>query len=144
MLTYVLFLLLFVIILLICHFKKSPDNDSIKKDKTIYDPIENDEIVLPDSADSPKNDNYPDKDPLMNKNALRSFSNAPENKDSNTQIRTDHFKSCDCPELATWHPGQISHKYNCPKFYSLNPGRTKQEFIKTNEWLDIRMPNKGY
>ena len=143
MLMYALFLLLCVVIFLFYHFKKS-SADSIKNDKTIYDPIENDEIVLPDSADSPENKDHPDKDPLMNKNMLRSFSNAPENKDSNIQINTDHFKSCDCPELATWHPGQISHKYNCPKFYSLNPGRTKQEFIKTNEWLDIRMSNQRY
>ncbi len=71
---------------------------------------------------------------------LQNFSNSPDEK-TNKLLNTNSFKSCDCPELATWHPGRISHKYHCHKFFLLNPGRTKQEFIKENEWF-FKCPTK--
>lgn len=41
------------------------------------------------------------------------------------------FTTCNCPELATWHPGQVEHKLKCSKFWELNPGRTKDELLLT-------------
>lgn len=40
------------------------------------------------------------------------------------------FTSCKCKELQTWHPGQVEHMMKCVKFWSLNPGRTKEELLK--------------
>ena len=40
------------------------------------------------------------------------------------------FISCECPELQTWHGGRVEHKLNCSKFWSINPGRTKEELLR--------------
>ncbi len=39
------------------------------------------------------------------------------------------MNSCGCPDLATWHPGQIQHKFKCPKFRKLNPTLTVKQFM---------------
>lgn len=38
--------------------------------------------------------------------------------------------SCECPDLATWHPGRVAHKSTCRKFRELNPNLTYQAFMK--------------
>jgi hypothetical protein len=53
-------------------------------------------------------------------------SNAPIQVNENTS----KIKSCGCPDLVTWHPGQIKHKLYCPIFRKLNPNLTLKEFYK--------------
>lgn len=51
-------------------------------------------------------------------------------------------KSCGCPDLVTWHPGQIEHMKKCPIFRKLNPNLTMKQFLnyegfpinKDQEW----------
>jgi len=45
------------------------------------------------------------------------------------------FVSCGCIELITFRLEQIKHKINCPKFWELNPGRTKDELLKSEGFL---------
>ena len=55
-----------------------------------------------------------------------------EDKNENEEtMNLEQFTSCGCPELVTWHPGRVEHKLECEKFWSLNPGRTKNELLKT-------------
>ena len=57
--------------------------------------------------------------------------------------------SCNCPELATWHPGRIKHKLQCPIFRKLNPNLTITEFMEREgfpgegpeKWPEIFMEN---
>ncbi len=54
-------------------------------------------------------------------------------------------RSCDCPELATWHGGQVQHKLKCPIFCGLNPSLTVKQFLeyegfptdKDQEWPSL-------
>ena len=64
------------------------------------------------------------KKPEIKPNEVQTNSDCGCNK-----LDTSPFKSCKCPELATWHPGRVEHKLKCKKFWSLNPGRTKKELV---------------
>lgn len=48
----------------------------------------------------------------------------------NFQISKSDWISCECPELCTWHPGQVKHKLECAKFWRLNPGKTKDDLLR--------------
>jgi hypothetical protein len=54
----------------------------------------------------------------------------PDQLNIDTKLNLNKFVSCKCEELNTWHPGRFEHKLKCPKFWSLNPNRTKEELAK--------------
>ncbi len=59
---------------------------------------------------------------------------------------SDYPISCQCPELATWHPGRVQHKMTCPIFRKLNPNLTVKQFLKyegfpiddDEEWPELK------
>lgn len=56
-----------------------------------------------------------------------------EESDNEKEMNTSPFISCDCPALApgaSGHMGRMEHKLECPKFWALNPNRTKKELLK--------------
>ena len=53
-----------------------------------------------------------------------------QSKKFNKESKSKPFISCECRELQTGHQYQVEHKLKCPKFWSLNPNRTKEELMK--------------
>jgi hypothetical protein len=74
------------------------------------------------------------------------------NEDFQDNESKKRIVSCECEELATWHPGCVQHKMSCPIFRERNPGLTFGEFVKDEgfgypgsgnaDWPPLVMPKE--